>query len=143
LEEQVSVYGDEIDRLKLARSYLESFAANFPPTNSGASHAGFVSRLRECHAQGLDFLSSSAVRAPFGYGAQITTVMTRIEKLGDRIEETLDRQPTMKPDQVWADVVFEAIAGVRAIAEQIANDIPVHEKHWRRLADERDKSAET
>jgi hypothetical protein len=142
LVEQVSVFSDEIDRLKLARSYLESFAANFPPTDSGASHAGFVSKLRECHAQGLDFLSSSAVRAPFGYGAQITTVMTRIEKLGDRIEETIDRQPTIKPDQVWADVVFEAIAGVRAIAKQIANDIPVHEKHLLRLADERD-SAET
>ncbi len=93
-------------RLKLARSYLEAFAANFPPTHSGASHAGFVAGLRQCHVQALDFLSSSAVRSPFGYGAQITTVMTRIEKLGERVEETLARQPVINMDVAWGNVVF-------------------------------------
>lgn len=142
LSEGVATTALEIDRLKLAKGYLETFAANFPPTHPGASTGGFVTALRQCHAKALDFLSSSAVRAPYGYGAQISTVMTRVEKLGEQIETTLQREVTINPDVVWADVVFEAIAGIRAISSQISNDIPIHEKHFARLADERDKADE-
>ncbi len=48
------------------------------------------------------------------------------------------RNPGIKWDQYWADDVFEAIVGVRAVASQITNDIPVHERHLLRLVDERD-----
>jgi hypothetical protein len=140
LSRQFETYAAEIDRLKLARSYLDTFAGNFPPTHPGASHAGFVNKLRECHARALDFVSASATRAPYGYGSQITTVMTRIEALGGRIEQLLAQQPALNIEATWADVVFDAIAGIRAIAEQISSDIPVHEKYLVRLADERDAS---
>jgi hypothetical protein len=38
----------------------------------------------------------------------------------------------------WSAQIFEMIAGIRSLAEQIASDIPIHEKHLLRLADERD-----
>jgi hypothetical protein len=65
--------------------------------------------------------------------------MTRIEKLGERVEETLARQPVINMDVAWGNVVFEAIAGIRALAEQIAADTPVHERHLLRLLNERDQ----
>jgi hypothetical protein len=142
LTEQVATCSADIDRLKVARGYLETYAANFPPTDFNASRRGFVTTFRECHARALDFLSSNAVRAPFGYGSQISTVMTRIEKLGERIEDLVRNSPTINPDVEWEDVVFDAVAGIRSLAEQIAGDIPMHEKYLLRLADERDKLAE-
>jgi hypothetical protein len=138
LTEQVTSYGADIDRLRLATAYLQTFANNFPPTTQGGSSVGFTQVLRQCHAQALDFVSSSATRAPFGYGAQITTTMTRVETLGDRIENMLLQQPVINPDATWSAQIFEMIAGIRILAEQIAADIPVHEKHLLRLADERD-----
>jgi hypothetical protein len=138
LAEQISSHAENIDRLKVARGYLNTFADHFPSTDSGAPRIGFVATLRNCHAKALDFLSSTATRAPFGYGSQIATIMTRIEKLGERIEESVMRNPGIKWEQYWADDVFEAIVGVRAVASQIANDIPGHERHLLRLVDERD-----
>lgn len=44
-----------------------------------------------------------------GYGSQISTAMTRVEKLGERVEEMTTNNPTMIPDLVWGDVVIEAI----------------------------------
>ncbi len=142
LSEQVTTYATEIDRLKLAAAYLETYANNFSPTDQGTHSAGFVQTFRRCHAQALDFLSSSAIRAPFGYGAQITTVMTRIETLGERIEDLLQRQPTINAEITWSGQIFEMISGIRSLAEQIRTDIPVHEKHLLRLADQRDLVAE-
>jgi hypothetical protein len=142
LAEKVARYCDEIDRLKLAKAYLESFAANFRPTIQGSPSAGFAADLRQCHAQALDVVSSSAIRAPFGYGAQISTVMTRIDTLGERMEDLLARQPVINADATWSTQIFEMIAGIRSLAQQIATDIPIHEKHMLRLADERDAIAE-
>jgi hypothetical protein len=122
----------------LARAYLENFANNFPPTTQGAPSAGFASALRQVHARALDVVSSSAIRAPFGYGAQISTVMTRLETLGERIESTLLQQPAINADATWSLQIFEMIEGIRSLVAQIASDIPVHEKHLLRLADERD-----
>ena len=68
--------------------------------------------------------------------------MSRIQSIGERIEQLLLQQPVINPDATWGTVVFDAIAGIRALAEQIAGDIPVHEKSLLRLADERDKAAD-
>lgn len=138
LIEQVTNYGTDIDRLRLARSYLENFANNFPPTTQGTPSVGFASVLRQVHARALDVVSSSAIRAPFGYGAQISTVMTRLETLGERIESTLLQQPAINADATWSTQIFEMIAGIRSLVAQIASDIPIHEKHLLRLANERD-----
>jgi hypothetical protein len=142
LSEQATNYATEIDRLRLAAAYLETYANNFLPTDQGASSAGFVQTFRQCHAQALDFLSSSAIRAPYGYGAQITTVMTRIESLGDRIEDMLQRQPMINAEITWSGQIFEMISGIRSLAEQIRTDIPVHDRHLLRLADQRDAIVE-
>ena len=68
--------------------------------------------------------------------------MTRIEKLGQRIEETMANSPTINPDATWSEAVYDAIAGIRSLSAQIASDIPVREKYLLRLADRRDKAAE-
>lgn len=138
LVEQVNNYATDIDMLRLARGYLENFANKFPPTTQGAPSAGLASALRQVHAQALDVVSSSAIRAPFGYGTQISTVMTRLETLSERIESTLLQQPVINVDMTWSAQIFEMIAGIRSLAAQIASDIPIREKHLPRLADERD-----
>ena len=140
LAERVTNYGTEIERLKLARGYLEAFAANFPPTTQGAPSAGFATILRQCHAQALDFVSSSAVRAPLGYGAQLDCYDPN-RNAGERMENIIDRQPAVNVDVTWSAQIFEMIAGIRSLERQIASDIPIHEKHWKRLADERDAIA--
>jgi hypothetical protein len=141
LTQRVATLSEDIDRLKLAKAYLETFASNFPSTSAGSTANGFAQILRQCHAKALDVVSSSAIRAPFGYGAQISTVMTRIETLGERIEETLFRNQAINVEVTWQDQVYEMIQGIRSIAAQIGGDIPVHEKRLRRLADERDAAA--
>jgi len=138
LEEQVNKYATDIDRLRLARGYLEDFANHFPPATQGSPSRAFVSVLRQVHAQALDVVSSSAIRAPFGYGAQVSTVMTRIETLGERIESMLLQQPAINADVTWSAQIFEMIAGIRSLAEQMASDIPIHEKYLLRMANERD-----
>jgi len=140
LAQQVAALSEDIDRLKLAKAYLETFASNFPSATPGSS--GFAQSLRQCHAKALDFVSSSAIRAPFGYGTQISTVMTRIETLGERIEELLLRNPVINVEVTWEAEVREMIEGIRSIAAQIGADIPVHEKRLVRLADERSATAE-
>jgi hypothetical protein len=138
LEEQFNNYATDVDRLRLARAYLENLANNFPPTTQGSPSIGFASALRQVHARALDVVSSSAIRAPFGYGAQISTVIIRLETLGERIESTLLQQSAINQDATWSGQIFEMIEGIRSLAEQIASDILVHEKHLLRLAQERD-----
>jgi hypothetical protein len=38
--------------------------------------------------EALDFISASATNAPYGYGASISTIMSRIQRIGDRMEES-------------------------------------------------------
>jgi hypothetical protein len=64
--------------------------------------------------------------------------MTRINTLGERMEETIMRQPVINIDAAWSDQIFEMIAGIRSLAQQMSTDIPVHEKHLKKMADERD-----
>ena len=64
--------------------------------------------------------------------------MTRIETLGERIEEALMRNPVIDAAVTWDAVVYEMIEGIRSISSQIGADIPVHERRLVRLADERD-----
>lgn len=134
LEQEVATLSTNIDRLRHAKAYLEKFTENFGPTGPGASSAGFTQALRECHSKALDFVSSSAIGAPFGYGAQISTIMTRVDTLGERIDQAMSGSQAIHINN-WNDDVFKLIEGIRAVAAQIGSDIPAHEKHLRRLTE--------
>jgi hypothetical protein len=70
--------------LKLAMGYLGTFSARFP--NAGRLD-GWSVALFFVGKDAAEFLSQSAIAAPFGYGERISTVMNRIQRLGDRLVE--------------------------------------------------------
>jgi hypothetical protein len=86
-----------------------------------------------------DFLSQSATNAPFGYGERISTVVTRIQRLGERLTEASpDSMPTQGVLDYFETPVGLAITGIRTIETQIATEIPTRAKQLIALADERD-----
>jgi hypothetical protein len=82
LDREFQLFAKDIDRLKLAQGYLGMFSARFPDAGKldGWSVALFFVRK-----DAAEFLSQSAIAAPFGYGERISTVMNRIQRLGDRL----------------------------------------------------------
>lgn len=142
LDEKVWKLSDEIYRLRLAAGFLSTFSNLFPPTGPGTSTGGFTACLQGARAKALDFISASATNAPFGYGRNISTVMTRVQRLGDRIEERFESITASGVSDFYDPIVRDAIIGLRDIATQIARDIPIHEQSLVRLSDERDRFKE-
>jgi hypothetical protein len=87
----------------------------------------------------LDFVSASATNAPYGYGSNISTVMTRIQRLGDRIDDQSSQLQWAAVSDYFDESVKDAIAGIRAIAAQIEGDIPVHRQFLERLMNDRNR----
>jgi hypothetical protein len=139
LDEQVMTNSRDIDRLVLAAAFLNTFAEPFPPTHNGASTGGFTDRLRQSRMKALDFVSASATNAPYGYGSNISTVMTRIQRLGDRIDDQSSQLQWAAVSDYFDESVKDAIAGIRAIAAQIEGDIPVHRQFLERLMNDRNR----
>jgi hypothetical protein len=141
LDAQFRNLGRDIDLLRLAHGFLNSFANNFPATTPGAE-GGFTDSLRDARWRALDFVSNSATRAPFGYGESISTVMIRIQRIGDRIEDQAARgiQPPAI-NKFYDPIIMQAVSGLRSIADQIEGDIPIHTETLVRLANERDRFA--
>jgi hypothetical protein len=139
LDERVFAISQDIDRLKLAIGFLANFTDGFPPSSERASTGGFTEHLRQTRLKALDFLSASATNAPYGYGAIISTVMSRVQRLGDRMDERSLQQNWAAVIMYYDPLVKEAIAGIRGITEQIKVDIPIHEAALLRAIDERDR----
>jgi hypothetical protein len=136
LERKFLQLGGDNDRLLTAQGYLRKFTDQFPAEGNldGWSRQLFFSRR-----DATDFISTSAVSAPFGYGERIATVMARVQRLGDMIAST---SPGYMPQagvlSHYEAMVKEAILGIRSIASEIAAEIPARRAELLALANERD-----
>jgi hypothetical protein len=139
LDREFHTFAKDIDRLKTSQGYLGTFSARFPDAGrlDGWSAALFFVRK-----DAAEFVSQSAVSAPFGYGERISTVMNRIQRLGDRlVEGSPDSMPTRGVLDYYELRVAVAVEGIRTIESQISAEIPEREAQLIALADERDSYA--
>lgn len=120
----------DLDRLRLTESYLRTFLSNFQPNLASKNEAGTTKSYLLVRQRALDFVSSSAARAPHGYGERVLTVMNRIEAIGNRITETAGNVVSPPIEPTFDGILFEALTGIEAIADQIAEDIPVYQARW-------------
>jgi hypothetical protein len=74
----------DIDRLMTAKGYLGTFTGLFPEGKLD----GWSLALVHARNDASDSLSQSAVAAPLRYGERISTLMNRIQRLGDRLTQT-------------------------------------------------------
>jgi hypothetical protein len=139
LDDDVRKLGEDIDRLILARGFLAKFAEPFP---ASGNLDGFAMRLFHSRNDALDFISQSAVTAPFGFGEIVSTVMSRVQRLGDRVDEkSKGYAPEQGIKDYYEPLVREAIIGIRSIISQIDDQIPIRRSELVRLMDERDRFA--
>jgi hypothetical protein len=139
LDREFQQLARDIDRLKLAQGYLGTFSGHFPIAGrlDGWSRALFFVRK-----DAAEFLSQSAISAPFGHGERIATVMNRVQRLGDRlVEGSPDSMPTQGVLNYFESRIATAVDGIRTLESQIAAEIPVREKDLITLANERDSYA--
>jgi hypothetical protein len=127
-----------MDRLITAKGYLGTFTARFPEGKLD----GWSEALIRARNDASDSLSQSAVAAPLRYGERISTLINRIQRLGDMLTQA---SPGMMPTRGILDYyephVRKAIEGLRQIETQITADIPNLEQQLLKLADERDTYA--
>jgi hypothetical protein len=120
-QERFQEAASEIDALKLARGYLESFTGNFPD-QADAGYGGFnyIGKLAELNRKAQVYLSQSAANAPRGFGRSITTVMWRLEKLAGRID-VLDEKVAFRP--ATKNELDREIRGLVGGAKKLADGI--------------------
>lgn len=136
LAARVEVMDADLRSLHLAKSYLLTFAERFPVGNTDAGYSEALMRARNDAA---DIVSQSAIRAPFGFGESISTVMSRMQLIGDRMEAAIDRYGSTPAALLkFNPVVQGTIFGIRNLADQIENQLPSRRKEFELLADERD-----
>jgi hypothetical protein len=56
--------------------------------------------------------------------------MNRIEAIGNRITETAGNVVSLPIEPTFDGILYEALTGIEAIADQIAEDIPVYQARW-------------
>lgn len=139
LSNEVSNFGRDIDRLMTAKGYLGTFTGTFP--TDGRLH-GWSVRLVQARSAAEDFISQAAVSAPFGYGERVSTVMSRIQRLGDMLATaSRDMQPSEGIAAFYDPRIKAAIEGIRTIEGQITAEIPIRQQQMLEMADERDTYA--
>jgi hypothetical protein len=120
-QERFQEAASEIDALKLARGYLESFTGNFPSESDGGYLSfNFIGKLAELNRKAQVYLSQSAASAPRGFGRSITTVMWRLEKLAVRID-VLDEKVAFRA--AIKNELDREIKGLVGGAKKLADDI--------------------
>jgi hypothetical protein len=139
LDREVRELGQDIDRLKTAAGYLRTFTCTFPPDSQ---IDGWAIGLFHTRSAADDFISQSAVSAPFGYGERISTVMSRIQRLGDMMTEASAKHSHGLPPagiQMYYDPrIKAAVKGIRLIEAQIDAEVPIQLQRMLNLSDERD-----
>lgn len=132
-EEKLNETDTAIAALKLAKAYLEDVAAKFPPESPDEAYVefDFEHRLKELHYKARIYLSESAASAPHGFGRTITTVMWRLERLG----ETLAARP---PGQLRGaglqDEIRLTLEAIRRLSKEIGNFLPTLDAQRKNLA---------
>jgi len=126
----------------LASGYIQSFTAPFPNSFGGSNASGFARALYDAHAKAPDFVSFSATGAPFGMGERISTAMSRIQTIGDRIAAVSNNMlPSSGIIGFYNPIVMNAIDGLRTINDQIDAEIVRRRGEMVRIADDRDRFA--
>jgi hypothetical protein len=124
-----------IDRLRTATAYLKNFAALFPTGRlDGWSLALYYVRMNAD-----DNVSASAITAPFGYGERVSTVMNRIQRLGDRLTQASpDSMPTQGMQMQFEQRIKGTIEGMLLLAHQIDAELPARYAQLDALRNQRD-----
>jgi hypothetical protein len=133
---------EDVDRLMLASGYVKAFTGIFPNSLGGSNASGFALALFHARTKALDFISFSATGAPFGMGERISTAMSRIQTIGDRI--AVASGPNLPSGGVisfYDPIVMNAIDGLRLISDQLDREIVQRQGEMVRIADERDRFA--
>ena len=129
----------DIDKLQTAGAYLLAVAKDFPNSDQ---ESGFARHLRGMRELAGDALSATASSAPFGYGERISSVITRVQMLGERMAGQIDRKvPAGSVEQLADPEVKKLVAGLRTMAQQIKDELPRREQRLLALKDERDELA--
>lgn len=127
-----------VDLLITAQGYLGTFSARFPTGNID----GWARALVFARNDAADFISESAITAPFGHGQRVSTVMNRLQRLGDLLNEKgRGYMPDQGTLQYYDPIVKAAIEGIRTVEAQIADAVPTHQVQLQAIADERDMYA--
>ena len=136
LKKEFQSFGADLDRLKLVPGYLRTFTDRFP---TGAID-GWSAALIRARQNAEDFISYSATSAPFGYGERVSTVMNRIQQLGEQlIQGTTAAGGVGIGTQTRFDPhIKSAIEGIRRLEVEIEQRIPQLDQELLALADERD-----
>jgi hypothetical protein len=138
LDREFYQFARDIDRLMTAQGYLGTFSARFPQGQLD----GWARALIFARNDAADFISHSAVTAPFGHGERVSTVMTRIQRLGDAlVANSRGYMPDQNILQHYDPIVKSAIEGIRTLEKQVADDIPIRRQQLCDIANERDTYA--
>jgi hypothetical protein len=115
----------DIDAMRVAAGYIGKYVAHFPST-PGASDDAYFNAFQNARIKAHDVVSHSAVNAPGGYGARIQTLMTGIDRLGDRVKEQTGSSGANYNSTValFGAEIKERIAGLQVLQKQIRDDIP-------------------
>lgn len=137
IDAEVDQLGNDIDQLLTASGYLEKLIERFPRQGS---LSGWAKALLEARRVGVDALSQNAAGAPFGYGARVTTVINRLQRMGDVMfdEITMKSIPMEGAANYWDPHVMEAIDGIRLLSAQIREEVPKRQAQLLSRADQRD-----
>lgn len=139
LERESQAFGAEIDRLVLVPGYLRQYTDLFPT----AGTSGWSMALYRARQNAQDAISYSATAAPFGYGERVSTLMTRVHRLGDRLVEANFQSGAINRttfDQL-DPFVKASIDGIRSMISEIEGKIPKLRSQLTAIADERDTYA--
>ena len=109
----------DLDALRLAASYIDSYVSRFPATENATNDA-YYNAFMEARTKARNSLSQVAVEAPDRFGARIETVMTAMQKLGERIAEHLNSTGANYPSTValFGSEVAERVAGLQTLRDQ-------------------------
>jgi hypothetical protein len=138
-EERYLAANQEVADLKDACAYLTDFAGNFPPWPNHKPTMTMSELLYELHRRALVYVSTSASRAPHGFGKRISTVMWRIEMLASRIEDARAKGvPQRERLETWEDAVDDAVGAVRKLVKEIQEFLPQLENQLTNLKQQSD-----
>jgi hypothetical protein len=138
LDREFYQFARNLDRLMTAQGYLGTFSARFPQGQLD----GWARSLVFARNDAADFISHSAVTAPFGHGERVSTVMTRIQRIGDALTaNSRGYMPDQNILQYYDPIVKSAIEGIRTLEQQIADDIPLRQQQLIDIKNERDSYA--
>lgn len=138
LTDQIARLRHDIDVLEIAANYIDTYVGRYP--SDGSNETAYFSACQLARLTANDVVNQAALAAPDGYGARIDTLMTAIHQLGDRTKEITSEQ--LSTAKLIGGEIFNRIAELRSVEEQIRSVIPRYQARLGTLRDELDNLAE-